>query len=387
MSNTIDSKLQLSEVLDSAMQAFERAIAPLNAFATIFDNVPLQGTDKMVVPYYPLATSATQSFAGTYSTLATNTSTEAKEVTIDQRKVQAISFTSAERARQPRFNPVKHGEMKGQKLAFDIVNQILGLISKGQFTGTTIAATAASSFDENDVADLAQYCTDDLWPEGQKSLILNPSFYYALVKRPLLIQADQKGDTATQRDASLVRLLGFDVYGTAGMPTNTEASTQAITGTASTDLISLTAHGYRDGDRIIFPALTGGSGLTAGTTEYFVRDKTADTFKVSATVGGAAVNFTTDISAGTVKRYENLAGVACLPSSILVGFAPISPAEAVRNQLLDYQVVKSSNMNSSLVLEYRHFGNADTDTSYQVIEANFGFALGETAALKRIITA
>jgi hypothetical protein len=387
MPNTIDSKLQLSEVLDSAMRAFERAIAPLRAFATTFDNVPLQGTDKMVVPYYPLATSATQNFAGSYSALVTDTATQAKEVTINKRKVQALSFTSAERARQPRFSPEMHGRLKGEKLAFDVVNDILNRVSAGSFTGTTIAATAASSFDENDVAELAQYCATDLWSETGRSLVLNPAFFYALVKRPLLIQADQKGDTATQQNAALQRLLGFDVYGTAGMPTNTVAGTQAITGVAATDVISLTAHGYNDGDRVIFPALTGGSGLTAGTTEYFVRDATADTFKVSATVGGAAVNFTTDISAGTVRRYENLAGFATLPSALLVGFAPITPAEAVRQRMLDYQVIRSSDPNSSMALEYRHFGDPNTDTSFQILEVNYGDALGETAALKRIITA
>lgn len=387
MSNTIDSKLQLSEVLSAAMEAFERAIAPLNAFAAVFDNVPLQGTDKMVVPYYPLSTSATQNFAGSYSALATDTATQAKEVTINKRKLQALSFTSAERARQPRFNPEKHGMLKGQKLAFDVVNDILNRVSAGSFSGTTIAATAASSFDENDVAELAQYCATDLWPEAGRSLILNPAFYFALVKRPLLIQADQKGDTATQRKARVEDLLGFDVYGTAGMPTNTPSGTQAITGTAATDLINLTAHGYNDGDRIIFPALTGGSGLTAGTTEYFVRDASADTFKVSATVGGAAVNFTTDISAGTVKRYENLAGVAVLPSALLVGFAPIPPDPSVRQRMYAYETIKSSDPNSKLVLEYRAFGDPDSDKAYQILEVNYGDALGETAALKRIITA
>ncbi len=387
MANTIDSKLQLSEVLDTSMRAFERAIAPLRAFAMAAENVPLKGTDKMVVPYYPLATSASQNFAGSYSALVTNTSTEAKEVTINKRKVQALSFTSAERARQPKFDPAMHGRLKGEKLAYDVVNDILNRVSAGSFSGTTIAATAASAFDETDVAELAQYCATDLWPESGRSLVLNPAFYYALVKRPLLIQADTKGDTQTQRDAMIQRLLGFDVYGSAGVPTNTVTATQAITGEADDDTITCAGHGYNDGDRVIFPALTGGSGLTAGTTEYFVRDATTNTYKVAATVGGAAVNFTTDISAGTVRRYENIAGFATLPSALLVGFAPIEPAVAVRQQLFDYQVIRSSDPNSQLVLEYRHFGDANGDTSYQVIECNYGDALGETAALKRIITA
>jgi len=387
MANTIDSKLQLSEVLDASMRAFEQSIAPLRAFAMAVQADPLMGTNKVVVPYYPLATSATQDFAGSYSALVTDTVTQAKEITIDKRKVQAISFTSSERSRQPRFDPMMHGQLKGERLAYDVVNDILSRVSAGSFTGTTIAATAATAFDENDVAELAQYCATDLWTKTGRSMVLNPAFFFALVKRPLLLGANTKGDTNTQRDAAIQRLLGFDLYESAGMPTNTAAGTQAVTGIAATDVITAAAHGYNDGDRVIFPALTGGSALTAGTTEYFIRDATASTFKVSATVGGAAVNFTTDITAGTIKRYENLAGFVTLPSALLVGFAPIEPAPAVRNVLFDYQIVRSSDPNSNLVLEYRHFGDADSDTSYQVIECNYGHALGETAALKRIITA
>jgi hypothetical protein len=53
-----------------------------------------------------------------------------------------------------------------------------------------------------------------------------------------------------------------------------------------------------------FPTLTGGSGLTAATTNYFVRDISGDTFKVSTTSGGSAVNFTTNITAGTVVAMQ-----------------------------------------------------------------------------------
>ena len=87
---------------------------------------------------------------------------------------------------------------------------------------------------------------------------------------------------------------------TAGGPT------YAITGVASTDVITVPGasanapHNFRNGDRVWFPALTGGTGLTAGTTDYYVIGATATTFQVSLTPGGAAVNFTTDITAGTV---------------------------------------------------------------------------------------
>lgn len=91
----------------------------------------------------------------------------------------------------------------------------------------------------------------------------------------------------------------YYVYDTSVAPTY---STSAITGTAATDLINHAGHTFLDNDPIVFPSLTGGAGLTVGTT-YFVRSSVAGvSYQVSATTGGAAINFTTDISAGTVGR-------------------------------------------------------------------------------------
>lgn len=69
---------------------------------------------------------------------------------------------------------------------------------------------------------------------------------------------------------------------------------------ADNDTVTLEEHGLMNGDKVTFPTLTGGAGLTAATVQYYVRDRTADTFKVSATPGGAAVNITTDYTAGSV---------------------------------------------------------------------------------------
>jgi hypothetical protein len=73
-----------------------------------------------------------------------------------------------------------------------------------------------------------------------------------------------------------------------------------ITGDAGTDIITAVGHTYTANQGVRFPTLTGGSGLTAATTNYFVRDISGDTFRVSTTSGGSAVNFTTNITAGTV---------------------------------------------------------------------------------------
>jgi len=84
----------------------------------------------------------------------------------------------------------------------------------------------------------------------------------------------------------------------------------AITGLASTEVItSADRHGLRLLDAVIFPTLTGGTGLTAGTTIYYVKTvPNATTFTVSATPGGNVVNITTNITAGTFAKTKNRLG-------------------------------------------------------------------------------
>lgn len=71
----------------------------------------------------------------------------------------------------------------------------------------------------------------------------------------------------------------------------------------SIDTFHIASHGYSDGQTVVFYGDTVPGGLTAGTA-YYVVSSTTDTFKVSATSGGAAVNIT---SAG---------GTACMVSAI-----------------------------------------------------------------------
>lgn len=91
----------------------------------------------------------------------------------------------------------------------------------------------------------------------------------------------------------------FYVYDTAIAPTYIS---NAVTGVAATDVISDAGHSYGANAPIVFTSITGGAGITVGTT-YFVRNPVAGvSYELSATSGGALLNFTTDISAGVVGR-------------------------------------------------------------------------------------
>lgn len=91
----------------------------------------------------------------------------------------------------------------------------------------------------------------------------------------------------------------YYVYDTSVAPTYSSA---AITGVAATDTINHAGHSFVAGDPIVFTSLSGGAGLVNGTV-YFVRNPVAGvSYEVSATTGGAAVNFTTDIVSGNSGR-------------------------------------------------------------------------------------
>ena len=76
----------------------------------------------------------------------------------------------------------------------------------------------------------------------------------------------------------------------------------AVTGNAATDVITAPGHNFTTNKGVRFVDRIGGTGMN--TNPYFVRDISGDTFKISTTSGGAALNFTTDITAGSVVAIE-----------------------------------------------------------------------------------
>jgi hypothetical protein len=86
-------------------------------------------------------------------------------------------------------------------------------------------------------------------------------------------------------------------------------------GAEATNILTSAGHDLRDGDGIMFATLTGGAGL-ATATRYWVMNATANTFQVMTTPeSGVAVNFTTNVTAGT---YNKLGGTKRVNVSDLI---------------------------------------------------------------------
>lgn len=79
-----------------------------------------------------------------------------------------------------------------------------------------------------------------------------------------------------------------------------------VTFANATDLLTLAGHGLVDGARVYFTGGTAPTGLTAS-TRYFAVNTTANTLQLAATLGGAAINFTSDGSGTRTLFVEDFA--------------------------------------------------------------------------------
>jgi hypothetical protein len=100
-----------------------------------------------------------------------------------------------------------------------------------------------------------------------------------------------------------VEVLGWSVWDSTGATRRWYGVFAQViaSATASTDTLTATAHGKADGDKVVFQTGYAPTGLSAGTV-YFVRDSTANTFKVAATAGGAALDITGDTATVVVGK-------------------------------------------------------------------------------------
>lgn len=81
-----------------------------------------------------------------------------------------------------------------------------------------------------------------------------------------------------------------------------------VTGVTSTDLITDNAHGYANGDMLIFTAKAGGSAIVLG-RPYFVINQATNSYNLALKPGGATTDLGSDLTATTtVKKLTEISG-------------------------------------------------------------------------------
>lgn len=220
--NTVSSALKLNVILDQSVRAFAIKTLVLSAFSAVFEGVRLAGTDKVSVPYFPLVTTASVDFnpANGYDTHH-DSSSDAKEITVDKRKYQSLSVTSSERARQPFLNTAQNSILRAEQLGIDIVNDVLAWITAGRFSAAVLTSMA-SSFDSDDCATLKGIADGLNW-SGKRALVLNSDYDVNLLKDSAIKNAMAFGDNGPVQEGRIMRISGFDYFPDARIPDNGES--------------------------------------------------------------------------------------------------------------------------------------------------------------------
>lgn len=299
----IAADLQRNARLEAVMRGFKRRITPILAFAFSTQNKPLEGTNSVAVPFYDLDAAASKDFSADDGyVFDADSTTGSRKVEINKRKYKTLYVSSSDLSRQPALDPVKLLEIKGEKLAEDIVTDVFSLVTLANY-GAAAVNVAAAGFDSDDIADLRGVCNTAMWPSAGRALVLNADFDTALFKDSSIKNALNFGTASAIQDGSIARISGFDYYDCPSLPANA----------------------------------------------------------------------------------ENLVGFAAFMSALLFGQAPIEPAPAVRQQMAVYeQIPVEVAPGVNILLEYKQMGDPFKDRVGEVLECNYGYALGNAAALKRI---
>lgn len=300
--NTIDTTLKQDVILDQVLKAFSYKLTPLSLFSTKYEANPLRGSNKIQVPYIALQSAASTAWNASNGYVGGDTATDNKEITVDKRYYQAMRWTAEEMARQPYLLLAEHATVNGEKLAYDVWIDILGVVTASNFA-TAAYTGAASAFDSNDGIDLETAATNAKWPESGRLLFLNTAFDNALKKDNSVKLALNVGGSEVLRTGKLPNLFGFTYGRDANVPTNS----------------------------------------------------------------------------------ENLAGFIGFKSAIAIANAPIAPGEDEIRAGLLYQTMTDPTV--GLTLMSKRFGQPQMNRSFWVVEAAWGKAPLESAALQRIVSA
>ena len=221
--NNIDAPLKRVMILGQAVRAFARRLILLQSFSTVFSDVPLQGTDEVVVPYFPLQNSDSKNWSPDDGyVFDVDSNSQSKKITVNKRKYQPLDYSSAEFRRQPYFNSVRLGEINAEKLAYDSLCDILSLVKRDKFPNKSLSWDPRE-MDSDSVGTIRSGVNRLHWPDMGRSLIANADVDDALMKDPAYKLALNIGGTEVIREGKMPeKISGFTYLWMSGLPGNEE---------------------------------------------------------------------------------------------------------------------------------------------------------------------
>ena len=220
MANTIPAGLQNNIISQSALEAFSKKLAPLQAFSTSFNDEATRRGDTINVTTLS-NTSDAADFTGTYTAQDVTYGTTA--IAIDQHKFVTWHVTDTQVAESSAVELERFGYQKGSDLADAVFQNILAEVTVANYGLAAGFDGAASTFDGDDVADLRQDMVDYNCPPDQCALVLSNAYYTALLKDGDISGYFDYGSADIIRDGRIPSLFGVGyIFSTASIPGNSE---------------------------------------------------------------------------------------------------------------------------------------------------------------------
>ncbi|HEV7405169.1 MAG TPA: hypothetical protein VGO11_19655 [Chthoniobacteraceae bacterium] len=215
------SSLKLDKILNMVIRQLALRLAPLTRFSHTFQTGDLALDKTVRVPVISLEQMASKDFDEDVGYEDGDFDVTMQPVTVDRRKYQSLSFTSRELIGLPLDVLAEGMAQKTDRLAADIVTDILGLVTAANF-GDPIYTGGAAGFDSDEIVDIDEALTTLLWPSVGRALILDNTYTTPLKKDQALKNASASGSDMTLREGVVGRVSGFDLYDVPGFPANGE---------------------------------------------------------------------------------------------------------------------------------------------------------------------
>ena len=252
------------------LQGFTANIAPMLALNTDFSDEARSKGDRVSVPRLnsALDAAADKTVGGAYT--IQDIDSDAVEVVLNKHKYVSMGADDIEVANSSALSLERYGVRKGNLLAKTVVQDIWSEITAANF-GAAVFTGAASTFDEDDVADIADSCDDDDMPEDDRYLVLSNAYITALRKSGAIKDTSGYGFNAIQ--SGLIPMLhGFKIIKSNIIPDNSEnlvgfATDGSGIATAFRYLMPQQGNKY---DRA--EALVGEGGVTLGFRDWYSED-------------------------------------------------------------------------------------------------------------------
>jgi hypothetical protein len=220
MANTIPAGLQNNIISQSALEAFAKKLAPLQAFSTSFNDEATKKGDTINVTTLS-NTSSAASFSGTYTAQDVTYGTTA--ISLDQHLFVTWHITDTQASESSAVELERFGYQKGSDLADAVFQNILAEVTVANYGLAAGFTGAASTFDGDDVADLRGDMTAYNCPPDQCALVVGNDYFTALLKDNNISGYFDYGSADIIRDGRIPSLFGIGyIFETGSIPGNAE---------------------------------------------------------------------------------------------------------------------------------------------------------------------